>query len=72
MKKNILNLIPFMITIGCIIAFNIIGSKVLSDGTLVEPFYLIPIGYLFFFIGIIGLCIRMFFSFKNKRTKIEY
>ena len=70
MKKNILNLIPFIATVVCIIVYNFIGSEVLADGTLVEPFYLIPIGWLFLFIGIIGVGIRIAFSFKNKRTKI--
>ena len=26
----------------CVAAFNIFGSKVIEDGTLVEPFFLIP------------------------------
>jgi hypothetical protein len=70
MKKNILNLIPFIVTVVCIIVYKVIGAEVLADGTLVEPFYLIPIGWLFLFIGIIGVSIRIAFSFKNKRTKI--
>lgn len=68
MKKYIFNLIPFIVTVLCIIAYNVIGSEVLADGTLVEPFYLIPIAWLFFFIGIIGLGIRLVFSFKNKNN----
>lgn len=72
MKKYILNLIPFIATIGCIIAYNIIGSEVLPDGRLVEPFYLIPIALLFFFVGIIGLLIRglVLFYLKNKKANI--
>ena len=70
MKKNILNLIPFIGTAVCTVAYNIIGSEVLADGTLVEPFYLIPIGWLLFFIGIIGIGIRISFSFKNKKATI--
>ncbi|RDY23199.1 DUF3955 domain-containing protein [Romboutsia maritimum] len=58
MKKNILNLIPFIMGIGCLLAFNFIGSEVASDGTLVEPFFLIPFAYILFLIGIIGLLIR--------------
>lgn len=69
MKKNILNLIPFILTVGCLVMFNIIGSEVLPDGTLVEPFYLIPTAYLFFAIGIIGIVIRLIFTFiKNKKV----
>lgn len=59
MKKNILNIIPFLLAAACIISYNIIGSEVLSDGTLVEPFYLIPIACLFFVIGLGGLLGRL-------------
>ncbi|MDO8260664.1 MAG: DUF3955 domain-containing protein [Candidatus Magasanikbacteria bacterium] len=38
---------------GCFVAFSFIGSYVASDGTLVEPFGLIPLGYLFLLIGIV-------------------
>ncbi|MCU4760102.1 MULTISPECIES: DUF3955 domain-containing protein [unclassified Bacillus (in: firmicutes)] len=55
MKKYILTLIPFILGIGCVVSYNTIGSKVASDGTLVEPFYLLPMGYLFLAIGIISL-----------------
>ena len=53
MKKKFLILIPFIIGIGCMVAYSIIGSEIATDGTLLEPFYLIPMGYLFFAIGII-------------------
>jgi hypothetical protein len=32
--------------LGCFIAFALMGSSVADDGTLVEPFFLIPIGWL--------------------------
>lgn len=70
MKRYILNLIPFMITAGCLMGYNIIGSKVLSDGTLVEPFYLIPIAWLFLLIGIIGATINFVIYLKNKKINI--
>lgn len=59
MKKYILNIIPFIMSAGCLLAFNIIGSEVAPDGTLVEPFFLIPMAWLFIFIGIIGLIISV-------------
>lgn len=40
-------------SIGCIIAFNVIGSYVAEDGMLVEPFGFIPLAFLFAFIAII-------------------
>lgn len=67
MKKYILALIPFIIGIGCFIAFSIIGSEVAPDGTLVEPFFLVPIGYLFLFTGIVGIIvtgIKSYFSYN--------
>lgn len=71
MKKHILNLIPFIIMIICIIAYNCIGSNVLEDGTLSEPFYLIPIAWTFFFIGIIGFIIRLLLNYvKCKKENI--
>ncbi|MEG2194608.1 MAG: DUF3955 domain-containing protein [Terrisporobacter sp.] len=57
-------------TVGCIVAYNVIGSEVLSDGTLVEPFYLIPIAWLSLFIGAIGLIIRSVSYFKFKKLNI--
>lgn len=69
MKKYALNLIPFVIVLGCIIGFNIIGSEVLPDGTLDEPFFLILIAYMFFAIGIIGVIARLISLYiKSKQS----
>jgi hypothetical protein len=44
--------IVFMLSsLACIVAFEIIGSEVNDDGTLVEPFFLIPIAWLLFVTG---------------------
>lgn len=32
--------------LACVGVFSLIGSSVAEDGTLVEPFFLIPIGWL--------------------------
>ncbi|MDO7204077.1 DUF3955 domain-containing protein [Paraclostridium bifermentans] len=49
------------------VIFNIIGSEVAADGTLIEPFFLIPTFWLFSFIGILALIFRfMIFLFKKK------
>jgi hypothetical protein len=37
--------------LGCRVAFSVIGSEVAEDGTLVEPFFLIPIAWLLFLTG---------------------
>lgn len=57
MKKYFFSVVLIMLSIGCFIAYNLIGSEVLPDGTLLEPFFLIPIGYLFAFIAIISAAI---------------
>ncbi|MBU3087138.1 DUF3955 domain-containing protein [Clostridium gasigenes] len=69
MKKYILALIPFIIGVVCFITFEIIGSEVAADGTLVEPFFLIPIGFLFLAISvIIAIVVRISaFYFNTKK-----
>ncbi|MBC6972409.1 DUF3955 domain-containing protein [Bacillus sp. Xin] len=64
MKKYILTLIPFILGLGFVVSYNTIGAKVASDGTLVEPFYLLPIGYSFLAIGILSL-------FVSKMKKVN-
>lgn len=48
-------LAPLLAGISCFIAYSLIGSEVKPDGTLEEPFALIPIGYLFFVVAIVAL-----------------
>lgn len=55
MKKHILAFTSVIIGLLCFIISSIIGAKVEPDGTLTEPFFLLPIGYLFIFSGIILL-----------------
>ena len=37
--------------LGCLVAYSLIDSSVAEDGTLVEPFFLIPIAWLLFLTG---------------------
>ena len=37
--------------LGCVIAYSVIGSSVAEDGTLVEPFFLIPVAWILFLTG---------------------
>lgn len=37
--------------LGCVVAYSLIGSSVAEDGTLVEPFFLIPIAWLLILTG---------------------
>ena len=41
------------LTIIFMLAFNLIGSEVDANGTLQEPFFLIPFSYLSFVLGIV-------------------
>ncbi|MCM0647230.1 DUF3955 domain-containing protein [Clostridium swellfunianum] len=59
-------LVSGLAAMTCFIAFNVIGSKVLPDGTLVEPFGLIPIGYIFVLVFIISLICNFVFLKKYK------
>nr|WP_308743556.1 DUF3955 domain-containing protein [uncultured Anaerocolumna sp.] len=59
-------LVSALAAIICFIAYNVIGSKVLPDGTLVEPFALIPIGYIFVLVFIISLICNFVFLKKYK------
>ncbi|MBH5317585.1 DUF3955 domain-containing protein [Paenibacillus sp. GSMTC-2017] len=67
MKKYVV-LLSFLIGIGCFVAFSIIGSEIAPDGTLIEPFFLIPIAYLFLFIGII---LGVTFMIQNVINRIK-
>jgi hypothetical protein len=49
------------------IAYKIIGVEVAADGTLVEPFFLLPIGYLFIGISIIFSIIVFTISVTRKK-----
>ncbi|WP_346931201.1 DUF3955 domain-containing protein [Clostridium sp.] len=71
MKKYLVSLIPIFISIICLIAYNVIGSEVLADGTLVEPFYLIPIAWLFVFIALISGLTVFIISCARKSQKVQ-
>jgi len=51
MKKK-LPLVFFILSISCYILFFLIGSEIDDNGYLNEPFGLLPIGALFFFISV--------------------
>jgi len=53
------------LTIIFLLAFNIIGSEVDENGTLQEPFFLIPFSYLSFALGIIFAIISVIKKKKN-------
>lgn len=68
MKKYLLTLTPSIMGLCCLLAFKIIGGKVAPNGAIIEPFYLIPIGYLLIAIGIF-LELGYLIASKNKKIK---
>lgn len=50
----------------CLVIYSMIGSRVEPDGTLVEPFFLIPLSYLFVFSGIIAILFVAIISMFKK------
>ena len=61
--------LPNKVSIACFILSGLffilykgIGSHVDIDGMLVEPFHLIPLGYLFLFVGMITLLFQFFLN----------
>ncbi|MBU5590222.1 DUF3955 domain-containing protein [Clostridium sp. MSJ-4] len=69
MKKYTFSLISLIISFGCIAAYGIIGSKVAPDGTLIEPFFLIPMFWLFALIAAISALIVKVCPFFYKSKK---
>ncbi|MGE6365996.1 DUF3955 domain-containing protein [Bacillus paramycoides] len=66
-KKYLLASSPIFLGVLCIIMFNIIGSEVKPDGTLVEPFFLILLAYLFAFSGVMAILFVAIFSMFRKK-----
>lgn len=63
MKKYWISIVLFLIGIGCLLVKSIVGSRLLENGVLVEPFYLIPIGYLFILLSIVvGVMTKFFYK----------
>ncbi|MFU1794343.1 DUF3955 domain-containing protein [Paenibacillus azoreducens] len=63
-------LLLFIVGIGYLIAHSITGAQIGSDGILIEPFFLLPVGYLLAALGIIiGLTVGIVsFSRKTKKS----
>lgn len=53
----------------CFVLFNLNGSYVAADGTLVESFAYIPIGYLFIGISVVCGAVLLFKKYKNTSAK---
>lgn len=52
-SRNVM-FISLVLSIGCFVLFEMIGSTVDSNGILHEPFFLVPFGYLFILVGFVS------------------
>lgn len=72
MKKYIY-ILPFILGIFCFIISGISGSSIAPNGMLIEPFFfLIPIGYICFFIGIIIFLTKFLFILYKRLKKSNF
>lgn len=74
MKKKIFlitGLICIAISLILNLIYNYIGSTIDINGFLKEPFFLIPISFFFFFIGLINLIIPTIIIIIEKYKKIK-
>ena len=65
MKRYIPTLILLVIDVICVVIFNL-NSKVLEDGTLSEPFFLIPLMWLITLVSVIMAIVAFV---KNRKDK---
>jgi hypothetical protein len=71
-KKYLIASAPLLLGIISLMISRIVDSSVGSDGILHEPlFFLIPLGFLFFFSGIIALLFVGLGSALNKKKKLS-
>lgn len=62
-------LLSLLASIGCFASYNMIGSHLAADGTLIEPFALIPLFYIFGFIAILsGVALGIICIVRRKKS----
>ncbi|WP_121639595.1 DUF3955 domain-containing protein [Virgibacillus sp. Bac330] len=67
-KKMILASSPILLGVICLMSYYIIGARVTEDGVLKEPFFLIPLSFLFIFSGITLLCLMALVAVIKNRN----
>lgn len=66
------SLLLFIVGISCLIAHSMIGAEVAPDGTLIEPFFLLPTGFLLAALGLIsGLTVGIVSHFRNVKMSAK-
>ena len=53
-RKYYFAIIPCILGVGCFITFSVIGSEIAPDGTLIESFGFIPVGFLLIAVALIA------------------
>ena len=66
-RRTKIAILLFLMGVACHVAYYLIGSHVDENGVLVEPFPLIPIGYLFYIGSIIYWLLAVFLSFIRRQ-----
>lgn len=66
-EKYIPAIIPFILGIGCFVAYGIIGSEIIPDGVLKEPFFLLPMGGVLIITSIISILASFFCSLYSRK-----
>ncbi|MFD2115882.1 DUF3955 domain-containing protein [Paenibacillus yanchengensis] len=69
-KKYMFAITPIMLGLVCFISKAAVGSYVADDGTLVEPFFLLPIGFLLLFSGIIATLFVAISSLRKRNKTV--
>lgn len=63
-----------MITAGfgvvCLVVFNVVGAEVLEDGTLSEPFFLIPLSMILLLVSFLWCIIALIYKTIKKKKHV--
>ncbi len=69
MRKYLLALLSILSGFGCLGVYFIKGSELAPDGTLIEPFFLLPVGYSLIALGVIvGLAASIIPYLRNRKV----
>lgn len=70
-KKYGVPLVGLCFGLFCLVRYQMIGSYVAADGLLVEPFYLIPLGYLGLMTAVVSFLVIALKTKTHKMIKKE-
>jgi len=70
MKKYTIAAVSFLMGVGGLATFMIIGTKIAPGETLIEPFWMVPVSYMFILIGIVLAIIIAIFKNREIRKKV--